>query len=80
VALGILINFTGIDPIKALYWSAVINGVLAAPVMTIMMLLVRRKSVMGDLVVKGPVYWLGWIATAAMALCILGMGISFTAN
>jgi NRAMP (natural resistance-associated macrophage protein)-like metal ion transporter len=80
VALGVVINFTGIDPIKALYWSAVINGVLAAPVMTIMMLLVRRKSVMGDLVVKGPVYWLGWIATAAMALCIVGMGISFATN
>ena len=65
VALGVIINFTGIDPIKALYWSAVINGVLAAPVMAIMMLLVRRRPVMGDLIVKGPVYWLGWIATAA---------------
>ena len=80
VALGVVINFTGVDPIKALYWSAVINGVMAAPVMAIMMLLVRRKSVMGDLVVKGPVYWLGWIATAAMAFCIAGMGISFTAS
>uniref|UniRef100_UPI00211DB79D NRAMP family divalent metal transporter n=1 Tax=Bradyrhizobium sp. SRS-191 TaxID=2962606 RepID=UPI00211DB79D len=76
VALGIALNFTAIDPIKALYWSAVINGVLAAPVMTVMMLLVRRKSVMGDLVVRGPVYWLGWIATAAMALCIVGMAVS----
>jgi Mn2+/Fe2+ NRAMP family transporter len=44
VGLGVLINFTGIDPIKALYWNAVINGVLAAPVMAIMMRLVRRKS------------------------------------
>jgi Mn2+/Fe2+ NRAMP family transporter len=51
--MGVALNFTAIDPIKALYWSAVINGVLAAPVMIIMMLLVRRKSVMGDLVVKG---------------------------
>jgi NRAMP (natural resistance-associated macrophage protein)-like metal ion transporter len=76
VGLGVLINFTGIDPIKALYWSAVINGVLAAPVMTIMMLLVRRKSVMGDLVVRGPVYWLGWAATVAMAFCIVGMLVS----
>jgi Mn2+/Fe2+ NRAMP family transporter len=59
VAMGVALNFTAIDPIKALYWSTVINGVLAAPVMIIMMLLVRRKSVMGDLVVKGPVYWLG---------------------
>lgn len=76
VALGIGINFTAIDPIKALYWSAVINGVLAAPIMTIMMLLVRRKSVMGDLVVSGAVYWLGWTATLAMFLCIVGMAFS----
>ncbi len=76
VGLGVALNFTALDPIKALYWSAVINGVLAAPIMTVMMLLVRRKSVMGDLVVSGPVYWLGWIATAAMAMCIVGMVFS----
>ena len=76
VALGILIDLTGIDPIKALYWSAVINGVLAGPVMVIMMLLIRRKSVMGDLIIRGPVYWLGWLATLAMGFCIVGMGLS----
>jgi NRAMP (natural resistance-associated macrophage protein)-like metal ion transporter len=78
VALGVMLNFVGIDPIKALYWSAVVNGVLAAPVMVIMMLLVRRQAVMGDLIIKGPVYWLGWIATVAMALCIVGMAVSMT--
>jgi Mn2+/Fe2+ NRAMP family transporter len=76
VAIGIMLNFTPIDPIQALYWSAVINGILAAPVMVIMMLLVRERAVMGELVVTGPIYWLGWIATIAMALCILGMGFS----
>lgn len=76
VAFGAGLNFTALDPIKALYWSAVINGILAVPIMTVMMLLVRRKSVMGDLVVSGPVYWLGWIATAAMFLCIVGMACS----
>ena len=55
---------------------AVTNGVLAAPVMIIMMLLVRRKSVVSELVIKGPVYWLGWISTAAMGLCIVGMAMS----
>jgi Mn2+/Fe2+ NRAMP family transporter len=49
VAAGIGLNFTPLDPIKALYWSAVINGVLAPPVMVLMMLLVRRKKVMGEL-------------------------------
>ena len=47
VALGVGLNFTALDPIKALYWSAVINGILAAPIMTVMMPLVRRKSVWG---------------------------------
>jgi NRAMP (natural resistance-associated macrophage protein)-like metal ion transporter len=70
---GIGLNFSSIDPIKALYWSAVVNGVLAAPVMVLLMVLVRRPKVMGKLVVTGPLYWLGWAATAAMALCIVGM-------
>jgi NRAMP (natural resistance-associated macrophage protein)-like metal ion transporter len=73
VACGVAMNFTGIDPIKALYWSAVINGVLAAPVMVVMMLLVRDRDVMGGLVVRGWLYALGWASTAAMALCIVGM-------
>jgi NRAMP (natural resistance-associated macrophage protein)-like metal ion transporter len=70
---GIGLNFTSIDPIKALYWSAVLNGVLAAPVMVLLMVLVRRPKVMGKLVVTGPLYWLGWASTIAMALCIVGM-------
>jgi NRAMP (natural resistance-associated macrophage protein)-like metal ion transporter len=70
---GIGLNFTPIDPIKALYWSAVVNGVLAAPVMVILMVLVRRSSVMGELVVSGPLFWLGWLSTVAMAACIVGM-------
>jgi NRAMP (natural resistance-associated macrophage protein)-like metal ion transporter len=75
--LGIALNFTPIDPIKALYWSAVINGVLAAPVMVGLMVLARRTKVMGKLVVKGWLYWLGWASTAAMAFCIIAMGIRF---
>jgi NRAMP (natural resistance-associated macrophage protein)-like metal ion transporter len=70
---GIALNFTPIDPIKALYWSAVVNGILAAPVMAILMLLVRRPKVMGKFVVQGPLYWLGWASTLAMGLCIVGM-------
>ena len=73
VGLGIGLNFTSIDPIKALYWSAVVNGVLAAPVMVLLMLLVRKRDVMGKHVVRGWLYWLGWISTSAMAFCIVGM-------
>jgi NRAMP (natural resistance-associated macrophage protein)-like metal ion transporter len=73
---GIALNFTPIDPIKALYWSAVVNGILAAPVMVILMVLVRRPKVMGKFVVTGPLFWLGWASTAAMTLCIVGMGVT----
>ena len=73
---GVAIDFAPIDPIKALYGSAVINGVLAAPVMTMLMLLVRRRDVMGTLVVEGWLHRLGWASTAAMAFCIVGMAIS----
>src|SRR4029079_13527466 len=76
VLLGIGLNFAPLNPIKALYWSAVINGLLAPPVMVLLMLLVRKTRVMGKLIVKGWLYWIGWIATAAMALSVVGMGIS----
>jgi len=76
VLIGIGLNFTPLDPIKALYWSAVINGVLAPPIMVLMMLLVRQISVMGNLRVEGWLYWLGWLATAVMALSIAGMAFS----
>lgn len=75
--LGIALNFTAMDPIKALYWSAVLNGVMAAPVMVGLMVLARRTKVMGKLVVKGWLYWLGWASTAAMAFCIVAMMIGF---
>jgi NRAMP (natural resistance-associated macrophage protein)-like metal ion transporter len=75
--IGIVINLTPIDPIAALYWSAVINGVLAAPVMVLMMLMVRRRAIMGRFVVGGPLYWLGWVSTAAMGASIAGMAIGF---
>jgi len=75
--LGIIINFTALDPIRALYWSAVVNGVLAAPVMVMLMVLVRSRAVMGRFVVRGWLYWLGWVSTALMALCTLAMAVNF---
>src|SRR5467141_4520358 len=73
--IGIALNFTPINPISALYWSAVINGVLAVPVMVLLMFLARRKDVMGRFVIGGPLYWLGWLSTAAMTLSVLAMGV-----
>jgi NRAMP (natural resistance-associated macrophage protein)-like metal ion transporter len=76
VGLGVVLNLTPIDPIKALYWSAVINGVLAAPVMVMLMLLAGSRKVMGELTVRGWLYALGWASTLTMALCAAGMFIS----
>jgi NRAMP (natural resistance-associated macrophage protein)-like metal ion transporter len=72
-AIGIALNFTSINPISALYWSAVVNGVLAVPVMVLLMFMARRNDVMGRFVIGGPLYWLGWLSTAAMLLSVVAM-------
>ena len=71
--LGVALNFTPIDPIKALFWSAVINGVTAVPIMVVIMFLSARSDVMGRFAVKGRLKVLGWLATAVMALAVLVM-------
>jgi NRAMP (natural resistance-associated macrophage protein)-like metal ion transporter len=78
-AIGIALNFTPINPISALYWSAVINGVLAVPVMVLLMMMARRDKVMKRFVIRGPLYWLGWLSTAAMTLSVVAMGVGFFA-
>lgn len=65
--LGALLNFTPVNPIKALYWSAVINGLVAVPVMIIMMLLSSDAKVMGSFGVSGTLRAVGWLATLVMA-------------
>jgi NRAMP (natural resistance-associated macrophage protein)-like metal ion transporter len=72
--LGVALNFTSIDPIEALFWSAVINGVIAVPIMAIMMLLAARADVMGQFVVTSRLRVLGWLATAVMAIAVFVMG------
>jgi NRAMP (natural resistance-associated macrophage protein)-like metal ion transporter len=76
-AIGIALNFTPINPISALYWSAVINGVLAVPVMVLLMLMARHRNVMGSFVIGGPLYWLGWLSTAAMAISVVAMAVGW---
>ena len=76
-AIGIALNFTSINPISALYWSAVINGGLAVPVMVLLMLMAHRRDVMDRYVISGPLYWLGWLATAAMFFSVAAMGIGY---
>jgi NRAMP (natural resistance-associated macrophage protein)-like metal ion transporter len=71
--VGALLNFTSLDPIKALFWSAVVNGVVAVPVMAAMMVMASRRQVMGAFVLgRGLRIW-GWLATAVMLLAAIGM-------
>ena len=74
--IGALINFSPINPIKALYWSAVINGVAAVPVMAIMMSITSDPKIMGEFVIRGTVRNIGWIATGVMAAAVVGMAIT----
>jgi NRAMP (natural resistance-associated macrophage protein)-like metal ion transporter len=71
--VGASLNFTPIDPIKALFWSAVINGVVAVPVMVMMMLLATRPKVMGRFTLTRGLVIVGWLATGVMALAAIGM-------
>ena len=71
--VGALLNFSGLDPVKALFWSAVLNGVVAVPVMVMMLLMASRPDVMGRFVLGRTLRTMGWLATAVMALAAAGM-------
>ena len=70
---GVLLNFTRLDPIKALLWSADINCVIAVPIMAVMMLLGANRKVMGPFVVRSGLRRLGWLATAVMGATVAAM-------
>jgi Mn2+/Fe2+ NRAMP family transporter len=75
VLAGLLIQYSPISPMKALFWSAVINGVVAVPLMVVIILLVSKKSVMGAFTASRPLIILGWIATAVMGAAAVRMFI-----
>ena len=70
---GVILNFTHLDPIQALVWSAEINGVIAIPIMTVMMLLAARTDIMGQFVIRPRLRGLGWTATGIMAASVFAM-------
>jgi NRAMP (natural resistance-associated macrophage protein)-like metal ion transporter len=72
-AIGVVMNYLPIDPMKTLFWSAVINGVTAVPIMAMMMVIATRKKVMGRFTLPPALRWLGWIATAVMTVAALAM-------
>jgi len=71
--IGALLNFTPLDPIKALFWSAVINGVVAVPVMIMIMLMAAKPAIMGQFVLPIRLKVMGWLATAVMTAATIGM-------
>jgi NRAMP (natural resistance-associated macrophage protein)-like metal ion transporter len=76
VALGIGIDYSGIDPIKALYWSAVLNGVIAVPIMAAMMVVAGNKKKMGKFTAGRSLTILGWTSTAVMAAAAIAMFVT----
>jgi len=74
VLLALLIQYSPISPMKALFWSAIINGVVAVPLMAVVIVLASKRSVMGQFIVGRTLRVLGWVATALMgaaAVCML---------
>ena len=71
--IGVGLNFSPIDPIKALFWSAVINGVVAVPVMALMMHLSSHRAAMGEFKLHAGLKVVGWIATLVMAAAAIGL-------
>lgn len=75
VLAGLFIQYSPISPMKALFWSAILNGVVAVPLMIVVILLVTKKSVMGAYTMGRPIVVLGWIATAVMGAAAVRMFI-----
>jgi Mn2+/Fe2+ NRAMP family transporter len=73
VLLGLGVGYVGIDPIKALYWSAVLNGVIAVPMMAALMIVAGYRGKMGAFRVGAVLGGLGWLTTAIMAAAAITM-------
>jgi NRAMP (natural resistance-associated macrophage protein)-like metal ion transporter len=70
---GVGLVFAPINPIKALYWSAVLNGIMSIPIMAVMMLMASRADIMGQLVISRRLKVVGWLCTAVMAAAVAAM-------
>jgi NRAMP (natural resistance-associated macrophage protein)-like metal ion transporter len=73
---GTAMNFVHINPIKALFWTAVINGVIAVPMLAAVMLVAAKQKAMGEFAISGKLRAMGWITTAVMAACVAGMAVT----
>lgn len=73
---GMLLNFTPVDPIKALFWAALINGVIAVPIMAVMMVLAHNKQVMGEYTLSTRHTVIGWIGVGIMLAAVVAMFVT----
>jgi NRAMP (natural resistance-associated macrophage protein)-like metal ion transporter len=73
MVLGFALHYSPISPMKALFWSAVINGVVAVPLMVVIVLLVSKKSVMGAFTASRTLIVLGWIGAGVMSIAAIAM-------
>lgn len=75
--IGTGINFVGLDPIKALFWSAVLNGVVAVPLMGVIMVMAIQPKVMGRFTLPRVLWGMGWLSTAVMAVAVVIMFVTW---
>ena len=73
VLFALAIQYSPISPMKALFWSAVINGVVAVPLMVVILLLSAKPAVMGAFTASRTILFLGWVATGIMGLAAVWM-------
>ena len=71
--IGVAVDYSDLNPIRALFWSAVLNGVISVPLMAAMMIVVSRKDEMGQFVASFRLRVMGWFATAYMAAAAFTM-------
>jgi Mn2+/Fe2+ NRAMP family transporter len=72
-AIGVGMNFIGINPIDALFYAAVLNGIVAPPILVLVMLAARNPKIMGKQTIGPLLTTLGWIATVGMFLALAGL-------
>jgi Mn2+/Fe2+ NRAMP family transporter len=73
VSIGLVMNFIGVDPVRALFWTAVINGVVAVPLIVVIMLMASRQRVMGQFIIPRYLKWGGWVTAAFMTASVVAM-------
>jgi NRAMP (natural resistance-associated macrophage protein)-like metal ion transporter len=71
--IGLSLNFMHIDPVKALFWAAILNGTVAAPLMVVIMIMASSRKVMGPLVIPTYLKGMGWAATTVMFFASIGV-------